>query len=124
MVDTTGDLMHFTGFADRVFVGKSLFRREGQNPLEAANAGKWIVTGPGMDNFRQVVEDLRQANAITEVRDAHALVDGIRESLENPQAAQQQGKRAQQAVDIRKGSLARSAEALESLLHHPRQNDK
>lgn len=116
IVDTTGELVHFTGIADRIFVGKSLFRSEGQNPIEAANAGKFLVTGPGMDNFRQVIQDLRDADAVKTVADADALYQVFRESLLNPDAAREQGARAQQLVSERKGSLERSVRSLEELI--------
>ena len=115
VVDTTGELAHFTGFADLVFVGKSLFRREGQNPLEAANAGACILVGPGMDNFRAVMEDLRAADAVREIRDASDLARDLEEDLRNPRAARARGLRARDMVESRKGSLARSARALEEL---------
>ncbi|MDA3874235.1 MAG: hypothetical protein PF795_09780, partial [Kiritimatiellae bacterium] len=113
IVDTTGELMHFTGIADRIFVGKSLFRREGQNPIEAANAGKFLVTGPGMGNFRQVIRDVRDADAVKTAVDAESLYQVLRESLRNPRAAREQGERAQRLVSERKGSLERSVRALE-----------
>ena len=116
MVDTTGELMHFTGLADRVFVGKSLFRSEGQNPLEAAHAGKFLVTGQGMDNFRQIMQDLREVHAVTEVQDAGELVKVLKASLENPQEAESQGERASALVQSRKGSISRSVEAFSEIL--------
>jgi len=116
MVDTTGELMYFTGLADRVFVGKSLFRREGQNPLEAAHAGKCIVTGPGMDNFRRIMQDLRGANAVQVAQDAEALRKVILDSLEDPEKARRQGERAEALVQRCKGALKRSVDAFSELL--------
>jgi 3-deoxy-D-manno-octulosonic-acid transferase len=116
MVDTTGELMHFTGIADRVFVGKSLFRCEGQNPLEAANAGKFVVTGQGMDNFRRIMHDLRMADAVKVARDPEELQQILLESLERPEAAWQQGERAAAWVQRCKGSIARSVEAFATLV--------
>ncbi len=115
MVDTTGELMHFTGLADLVFVGKSLFRSEGQNPLEAANAGKVVITGPGMNNFKRIMQDLREARAVTEVRDEEALNQVLKAALENMSEAGAQGARAEALVLSRKGSIARSVEAFHCL---------
>lgn len=116
MVDTTGELMHFTGLADRVFVGKSLFRTEGQNPLEAAHAGKFIVTGPGMDNFRRIMQDLREADAVMVAGTVDDLHQQLRASLETPEPARLQGERAAALVQSRQGALARSVEAFGELL--------
>ncbi|MEX2607664.1 MAG: glycosyltransferase N-terminal domain-containing protein [Kiritimatiellia bacterium] len=115
IVDTTGELVHFTGIADRVFVGKSLFRCEGQNPIEAANAGKFLVTGPGMDNFRQVIGELRNADAVKTAADEESLYQVLRESLRNPGLANEQGERAERLVSERKGSLERTVRGLEGL---------
>lgn len=116
MVDTTGELMHFTGLADRVFIGKSLFRSEGQNPLEACHAGKWTVTGLGMKNFHQVMLDLNEVDAILQVEDEKALAEALRMSLTHAPEAEAQGERARALVESRKGALDRSADALEELL--------
>ena len=118
MVDTTGELKHFTGFADRVFVGKSLFMKEGQNPLEAANAGKWIITGPGMNNFRQVMSDLREVQAVMEITSPDELESALLCSLEDEAVAKEQGLRAKQVVDSHQGGLVRSVEELEAVLSH------
>ncbi|MDF3130879.1 glycosyltransferase N-terminal domain-containing protein [Kiritimatiellaeota bacterium B1221] len=116
MVDTTGELMHFTGLADLVFVGKSLFRSEGQNPLEAANAGKVVITGPGMNNFKRIMQDLREADAVTEVQDTAALIKVLEASLQNMDAAEARGERAASLVQSRKGSLGRSVDAFQGWL--------
>jgi 3-deoxy-D-manno-octulosonic-acid transferase len=99
-----------------VFVGKSLFRCEGQNPLEAANAGKFVVTGQGMDNFRRIMHDLRMADAVKVARDPEELQQILLESLERPEAAWQQGERAAAWVQRCKGSIARSVEAFATLV--------
>jgi 3-deoxy-D-manno-octulosonic-acid transferase len=108
LVDTTGELVHYTALADIVFVGKSLGRAEGQNPLEAARAGCAVVAGPGMDNFRRVMADLREAKAIAEIMDEAELSDQIHTWLREPDEAKAQGARASALVESRRGSLARS----------------
>ncbi len=116
IVDTTGELKHFTGFADLVFIGKSLFRAEGQNPIEAANAGKAVVTGPGMANFKRVMEEMRAADAIREVESEDDLRALILDWLDRPETARASGRRAEALVAARKGSIARSVREIGSLL--------
>ncbi|MGA0368371.1 MAG: 3-deoxy-D-manno-octulosonic acid transferase [Kiritimatiellia bacterium] len=116
LVDTTGELMHFTGLADLVFVGKSLFRREGQNPLEAAYAGKFVVTGTGMDNFRRIMQDLQSASAVRVAQSPEELGRILSAALTDRQEARAQGERAGALVQARKGSLQRSVEAFSALL--------
>ncbi|MES2693671.1 MAG: glycosyltransferase N-terminal domain-containing protein [Verrucomicrobiota bacterium] len=80
--DTTGELRKFTQLADLVFVGKSLTpHTEGQTPVEAAALGKPILVGPGMSNFRAIVDDLKARGAVREVRDPAALTAAVTELL-------------------------------------------
>ncbi|MCH8510838.1 MAG: hypothetical protein LAT83_04210 [Kiritimatiellae bacterium] len=115
IVDTTGELKHFIGFADLVFIGKSLFRAEGQNPIEAANAGKAVVTGPGMANFKRVMEEMRTADAIREIETEDDLRALILQWLDHPETAAAQGERAETLVAARKGSIARSVHEIGEL---------
>ena len=70
LLDTTGELKNFFCCADAIFIGKSLTQHGGQNIIEPALCGKPVIVGPNMENFRSVVEDFRQADALVEVRDA------------------------------------------------------
>lgn len=116
VVDTTGELRHFTGLAEMVLVGKSLFRSEGQNPLEAAAAGACIFTGPGMDNFREVMADLREAGGVWEVGDESELLQAVMHVLEDPQKGRAPGSRAAEWVDAKRGALKRVLPAVQACL--------
>jgi len=115
LVDTTGELRHFTGLAEWVFVGKSLFRSEGQNPLEAAALGRAVYTGPGMDNFREVMDDLEGAEALRRVPDEAGLFAALGEALAHPGAAAEMGARAAALVRERQGGLAAAVREVEAL---------
>jgi 3-deoxy-D-manno-octulosonic-acid transferase len=54
LIDTLGSLGALTGFADLVFVGGSLVRHGGHNPLEAAVWQLPILTGPHTFNFATI----------------------------------------------------------------------
>lgn len=73
VADTMGELGLFFCLADVAFIGKSLTARGGQNPLEAALLEAAIVHGPGMDNFVDIAERLRNADASETVADERAL---------------------------------------------------
>lgn len=96
LVDTTGELNQFIHLADFVFIGKSLPpNRGGQTPIEAAVAGKPIVYGPNMQNFRAICQSLEQAEGAvrcsTEIEVQQCLLHWIHQ----PHAAYIFGKRAQ-----------------------------
>ena len=69
LADTTGELMGLYGLADAVFVGKSLCAHGSQNMIEPCLCGKPTVVGPYTENFRPVMSDLLDADAIVQARD-------------------------------------------------------
>ena len=72
LVDSLGQLGALTGCADAVFVGDSLVRHGGHNPLEAAAWCLPNISGPHTFNFSSIYRDLSEANAAVEV-DANKL---------------------------------------------------
>ncbi|MDA0261775.1 MAG: 3-deoxy-D-manno-octulosonic acid transferase [Proteobacteria bacterium] len=70
IVDTIGELGLFYRLAEIAFVGGSLIRHGGQNPMEAARLGCAILHGPHMTNFEAMATALRDATASVEVADA------------------------------------------------------
>lgn len=73
LADTTGELMGLFALADKVFVGKSLCARGSQNMIEPCFCGKPTAVGPHTENFRPVMSDLLEADAIVQVRDEAEL---------------------------------------------------
>jgi 3-deoxy-D-manno-octulosonic-acid transferase len=71
LVDAMGILTALYAVADLVFIGGSLAKVGGHNPLEAAICGRAAVMGPHVQNFRHMVNDLQQAHAILIGRDRH-----------------------------------------------------
>ena len=59
LVDTFGETKKFHKISPSVFLGKSIIRGGGQNPLEAARYGSRILHGPHTDNFKDVYKLLR-----------------------------------------------------------------
>ena len=54
LVDTYGETQKFFGISRAVFLGKSIFARGGQNPIEPARMGCKIYHGPYVSNFKEV----------------------------------------------------------------------
>ena len=59
IVDTFGDSKKFYKIATTVFLGGSIVKKGGQNPLEPARYGAKILHGPNVNNFREVYNFLR-----------------------------------------------------------------
>ena len=59
IVDTFGETKKFHEIGCSVFLGGSILKRGGQNPLEAARFGAKILHGPNVDNFKDVYKLLK-----------------------------------------------------------------
>ncbi len=77
IVDTFGETKKFHKLASTVFLGGSIIRRGGQNPLEAARQGAKILHGPNIQNFRDVYKLLRSLNASFKIKSSNELASAI-----------------------------------------------
>ena len=62
IVDTFGETQKFHNNASSVFLGGSIIKRGGQNPLEAARYGAKIFHGPNVENFKDIYALLKNLN--------------------------------------------------------------
>ena len=62
IVDTFGETKTFLNYSKTAFIGGSLVKHGGQNPLEAARMGCRIIHGPYVDNFKEIYSFLRKKN--------------------------------------------------------------
>jgi 3-deoxy-D-manno-octulosonic-acid transferase len=109
LLDTIGELASAYRFAAVVFVGGSLVPRGGHNIIEPAAFAKPIVVGPHTENFRQIVADFAEADAVVQVRAtgediAGTLAGALIRLLADQQAAQAMGARARQILLMNRGA--------------------
>ena len=117
LVDTTGELFALYALADLVFVGKTLAPNEGgQNMIEPASLGKATLVGPHTENFKPAMEVFRREGAVLEVPDSDALSREVSRLLSDASARAALGARASAAVAGSRGALARTCDAIESVL--------
>ncbi len=118
--DTTGELAHLTQAADLAFIGKSLPPNNGgQTPIEAARAGIPIITGPKMNNFKDISKTLLLSGASKTARDANDLVKVTAELAADSIALAAMRNAAVQWHRLNRGSSERIASHIrESLLEH------
>jgi 3-deoxy-D-manno-octulosonic-acid transferase len=115
--DTTGELGKFTQLADLVFVGKSLApHTEGQSPIEAAAAGRAILFGGGMSNFREISRRLVEAGAAREVRDVAELCAEAARVLGDPAAREKMMAASAACYRVNQGAVARTLAAIGEFL--------
>jgi len=112
ILDTIGDLASVYSVADVAFVGGSLVKRGGHNPLEPAQFGVPVVMGPSYENFRDIVGSMQKANAIRIVQNSDELQSVLAEMVANPKAARAMGERGRSVFEKQQGATGRAIEAI------------
>ena len=77
LVNSYGKTKSFYKRCNNVFLGGSLIKHGGQNPLEAARYGCSIVSGPNVQNFKEIYEYLRKNNISISVKKNKELADQL-----------------------------------------------
>ncbi|WP_244613002.1 lipid IV(A) 3-deoxy-D-manno-octulosonic acid transferase [Modicisalibacter radicis] len=114
--DTMGELMRFYGAADVAFVGGSLVSVGGHNLLEPAALGVAVVSGPWLDNLREIADTLADADARREVADGPALGEVLVALFDEPDERRRLGAAGRAVVDANRGALARTLDEVSGYL--------
>ena len=112
IIDRMGVLASLYSFADVVFVGGSMVRRGGQNPIEAAASRKAIVHGPNVFNFQDIYQKLDENHAAFSVNSEAELFRCLASLLEQPQLRLEMGERAWNTIQSMKGATVRTLDYL------------
>jgi 3-deoxy-D-manno-octulosonic-acid transferase len=114
-----GELAAWWGTASIAFVGGSLTKRGGQNMIEPAAYGAAVSFGPHTQNFRDVAGMMLDSQAAQLVRDGQQMTAFIQQCLQEPQYAEELGKRARQLVLQHRGAAEKTCRLLDGLLGDP-----
>jgi 3-deoxy-D-manno-octulosonic-acid transferase len=112
ILDTVGELVNFYAAADIVFIGGSLVKKGGHNILEPAGAGKPVIFGPHMFNFRDITGMFLKNNAAAMVKTKEDLVSIAGELLKNNSKALQLVNNAKKVITENQGATAMNIEAI------------
>jgi 3-deoxy-D-manno-octulosonic-acid transferase len=115
LVDTIGDLSALYGISDIAFIGGSLVRHGGHNPIEPAVFGKPVLFGNHMDNFREIRNIFLKEGAAVQVDSAQSLDYALRKLLASPHERKQLGERAKGLLDKNRGAAERTFAEIEGL---------
>jgi 3-deoxy-D-manno-octulosonic-acid transferase len=107
ILDTLGELSALYHMADAVFIGGTLVPTGGHNILEPAAAGKPILIGPSMENFRTIVQEFLEADAVVQVDGPAGLESAIGELLRHRDRVRDLGDRALATLDRHRGATRR-----------------
>ena len=81
LVDTYGETRSFLSISDIVFLGGSLIKHGGQNPLEAARMGCKVIHGPNINNFTEVYKLLNKINISSKINNSNRAKSKILKNL-------------------------------------------
>ena len=84
LVDTYGETKKFYQATDIVFMGKSISRKGGQNPLEPANLGSAVLYGSNVDNFKDTYKLLNKLKVAYKVNGVKSLTNSIDKLIAKP----------------------------------------
>ncbi|MEP2617931.1 MAG: glycosyltransferase N-terminal domain-containing protein, partial [Marinomonas sp.] len=105
--DSMGEMMHYYQASDLAFVGGSLIKRGGHNPIEPALLGKVILVGPHTFNFLDITEQLIQIKGAIRCLDETALEEALISFASNPSLCYRVGRAAQRFAEKNQGAVTR-----------------
>jgi 3-deoxy-D-manno-octulosonic-acid transferase len=116
VLDTVGELAALYQLAAVAFVGGSLVRTGGHNPIEPARFGVPVLTGPHLRNFASIFKDFAAAGAARIVRDEAELTVALAAWLADAAAAREAGEAGRRLLLRHAGATTRTVDALERFL--------
>jgi 3-deoxy-D-manno-octulosonic-acid transferase len=116
IADTIGEMGLFYRLAPIVFMGGSLVKHGGQNPIEPAKIGCAILHGPYVSNFTAIYGELNRAHGAATVADAESLANSLQRLLDDPGLAASMKESAYATVTRMGGALERTLNAIQPYL--------
>ncbi len=114
--DTVGELGMIYRLAPIVFMGGSLIRHGGQNPVEAVKLGAAILHGPHVSNFTEIYTALDRTRGAELVPDASGLSARLSAWLKDADERKRVVAAGQKTVEALGGALERTIAALQPYL--------
>ncbi len=111
LLDSIGELAGTFEHADAVFMGGTLSDMGGHNILEPALAGKPVVAGPHLENFREIERHFEAQNAVIRIPAGSELAGAILQAAGDPEL----GERGRMAASMKCGAANRAADAVMAL---------
>lgn len=122
LLDSIGELRSVYPLAELVFIGGSLIPHGGQSILEPAIAGKAIVTGFYTMNFKAIVKDFSEKNALVQLPelDDKDIVENLSATflqlLKDLEKRENLGKNALSVIEKNRGATEKTLEYLAPIL--------
>jgi 3-deoxy-D-manno-octulosonic-acid transferase len=115
LVDRMGELSRLYAICDVAFIGGSMVRQGGHNPLEPAAFSKPVLFGADMSDFLLISNMLMESGGARRVESEIQLEKEIETILENNQIRQYMGSRNFEIFSKNSGALQRTIENMKRL---------
>lgn len=122
LLDSIGELGGSFAHASAVFMGGTLSETGGHNILEPALAGKPVIAGPHLENFREIEDHFEAHRAMLRIAQGGELAAAVLRAAADTEL----GPRGQMAAEMKRGATARAADAVMSLYEscYPRERTR
>lgn len=116
IADTMGELGVFYRLTRFAFIGGSLIRHGGQNPLEPAKLGCAVLSGPYTYNFTTAYEALLAAQGLGTVNSSGDIIKLVTALINDPAEAARLGDAAKTGAANLGGAVAKTVETVMKML--------
>lgn len=124
ILDQMGILRHLYRLADAVFMGGSLVKHGGQNPIEPACFKKAVLCGPYFFNFQKVYETLFQNEGAVQAAGNREVGEILERLFSDAGVRHRMGENAFAAIERLRGASRRHLDRLSPFLNtHERKRD-
>lgn len=117
ILDQLGELRKLYPMADVVFMGGSLIRHGGQNPVEPASSRRAIIHGPWVFNFEELYRRLEEEGASLRVHQEGELLFALKRILHSEREREYLGVRAYEVLTQLKGASEKNFNWIHEKLH-------
>ncbi|HEY4088279.1 MAG TPA: tetraacyldisaccharide 4'-kinase [Bryobacteraceae bacterium] len=111
LLDSIGELGGTFEYANAVFMGGTISDMGGHNILEPAMAGKPVIAGPHLENFREIEQHFETQRAILRIADGTELPSAVARAAADVNL----GRLAHAAAAMKCGAAERTADAVMAL---------
>jgi len=118
LLDTIGVLRQAYALADIVVVGRSFGSLYGSDPMEPAALGKPVIIGPAVADFRTIVAEMKDQDAIIQTTRAE-LPKVLQRLIDDPEERAALGRRAQECVRRNQGATKAHERAIRKAMGRP-----
>ncbi|MGY4675035.1 lipid IV(A) 3-deoxy-D-manno-octulosonic acid transferase [Ursidibacter arcticus] len=123
--DTMGEMMILYGLAQVAFVGGSLVKHGGHNPLEPIAFELPVISGLHTFNFPEVFSKLRNVDGVIEIEsNVEALANAVNYFLEHPELSKEISQAGYDVLKENQGALKRHLALLSPYLEAKENKDE